>query len=110
MKRYLNLEKLNSHSYAAMREAIEFFMDPNSSLRVKETIRNENDLFETVLSIPMRNVDRFQTEQEAQIAFLNEVRLIDVDNLNNDPFDKWTNEMKKEFSSWLFKKIVDKQS
>ena len=56
-----------------------------------------------------RNCDRFATETDAQIAFLNEVWLISVSNLDRDPFDGWTNEMKSAYSKWLFAPAAEKE-
>ena len=53
------------------------------------------------LSAPPRNCDRFSDETEAMVAFLNEVWLISVNNLKQDPFDEWTPEMKARYAKWL---------
>ena len=53
------------------------------------------------LHSPVRNCDRFNDETEAQVAFLNEVWLISVTDLKDDPFDEWTPEMKARYAKWL---------
>lgn len=63
----------------------------------------------TALAAPPRNCDRFATETDAQIAFLREVWLIGVGNLDRDPFDGWTNEMKSAYSKWLFAPATEKE-
>ena len=47
------------------------------------------------------NCDRFNDETEAMVAFLNEVWLISVTDLKDDPFDEWTPEMKARYAKWL---------
>lgn len=67
------------------------------------------DLIDAALAAPPRNCDRFATETDAQIAFLNEVWLIGVSNLDRDPFDGWTNEMKSSYSKWLLAPATEKE-
>ena len=59
-----------------------------------------DDVYDATRS-PVRNCDRFSDETEAQVAFLNEVWLISVTNLKDDPFDEWTPEMKARYAKWL---------
>jgi hypothetical protein len=75
-------------------------------------LENESDLADDVwevLQMKPRNCDRFATETDAQIAFLNEVWLIGVSKLDRDPFDGWTNEMKSAYSKWLFAPATEKE-
>ena len=67
------------------------------------------DIAEAALATPARNCDRFATETDAQIAFLNEAWLIGISNLERDPFDGWTNEMKSAYSKWLFAPATKKE-
>ena len=60
------------------------------------------DRIEGILKAKLRNVERFSTEEEAQVAFLNEEQLISCDSTKDDPFDEWTDEMKCKYSKWLF--------
>jgi hypothetical protein len=64
---------------------------------------------DAALDAPPRNCDRFATETDAHIAFLREVWLIGVSNLDRDPFDGWTNEMKSAYSKWLFAPATEKE-
>ena len=59
-----------------------------------------DDVYDAIHS-PVRNCDRFSDETEAQVAFLNEVWLISVTDLKDDPFDEWTPEMKARYAKWL---------
>lgn len=59
-----------------------------------------DDVYDAIHS-PVRNCDRFSDETDAQVAFLNEVWLISVTNLKDDPFDEWTPEMKARYAKWL---------
>jgi len=64
------------------------------------------------LAKPVRNCDRFATETDAQIAFLDEERQIGVGNLGHYPLDRWenwTNEMKSAYSKWLFANATEKE-
>lgn len=67
------------------------------------------DIAKAALAEPVKNCDRFADETDAQIAFLREVWLIGVRNLDRDPFDGWTNEMKYAYSKWLFAPETDKE-
>lgn len=60
------------------------------------------DSIEKTLEAKLRNANRFSTEEEAQVAFLNEEQLISCDSTKDDPFDEWTDEMKRRYSKWLF--------
>ena len=64
-----------------------------------------NDIITEALAAPARNCDRFHIENDAMIAFLNEVWLISVDTLDNDPFDEWTPQMKERYARWLLEEI-----
>lgn len=58
----------------------------------------------TALAAPARNCDRFGSEIDAQIVFLNEVWLISVDEstmLERDRFENWTDEMRSAYAKWL---------
>lgn len=56
---------------------------------------------EAALSTPPRNCDRFGGNEEAQVAFLKEEWLIDVDDLSNDPYNEWSGLMKGGYGRWL---------
>ena len=56
---------------------------------------------DAALAPPARNCDRFTNETDAQIAFLNEVCLIGVTSLKDDPFDGWAKQMKERYVQWL---------
>jgi len=59
---------------------------------------------DAALASPARNCDRFQTELDAQLAFLNDVWLISVEKetmLERDKFENWTEQMKTCYGRWL---------
>lgn len=68
-----------------------------------------DDVWEALHKKPPRNCDRFGSEEEAQIAFLNEVWLISVEDLKYDPFEGWTEQMKGEYAKWLMKPVVEEK-
>lgn len=62
------------------------------------------------------NKDRFLTDLDAQIAFLNEAWLISVDKetmLERDKIENWTDHMKSAYYDWLFtptkKEVYDRR-
>ena len=61
------------------------------------------------LAVPARNCDRFTNETDAQIAFLNEVCLIGVTSLKDDPFDGWAKQMKERYVQWLLAPATAKE-
>ena len=72
------------------------------NLMFHEKFGERLDRIEGFLKAKLRNVERFSTEEEAQVAFLNEEQLISCDSTKDDPFDEWTDEMKRMYSKWLF--------
>ena len=95
-----------------LREALELFAHMNDdghydeALVVLEIVAKAR----AALSTPPRNCERFATEADAQIAFLREGwRLIGVRDLNLDPFDGWTDEMKSAYSKWLFSTAAEQK-
>lgn len=96
---------------AAMREALEMMSSLfangvicTSYANTQEEMEQIEELYrkaKAALSAPPRNCDRFSDETEAMVAFLNEVWLISVNNLKQDPFDEWTPEMKARYAKWL---------
>lgn len=56
------------------------------------------------------NCNRFESELDAQLAFLNEEWLISVDKdtmLERDKFENWTDEMRLRYGRWLFKPVAE---
>lgn len=65
------------------------------------------------LSRAPRNCDRFVDELDAQLAFLNEEWLIDVNRktmLVRDQFENWTCYMRSRYARWLMAPAVKKQN
>ena len=59
---------------------------------------------DAALAAPARNCDRFRTELDAQLAFLNDVWLISVEKetmQERDKFENWTEQMKTCYGRWL---------
>lgn len=69
-----------------------------------DSAKDQIEANNVALAAPARNCDRFHTENDTMIAFLNEVWLISVDTLDNDPFDEWTPQMKARYARWLLEK------
>ena len=62
------------------------------------------DAIRAALAARARNCDRFQTELDAQLAFLNDVWLISVEKepmQKPDKFENWTEQMKTCYGRWL---------
>lgn len=92
------------HGDATMREALEEarkFIATNKYGYFESRLLPKID---AALATPARNCDRFQTELDAQLAFLNDVWLISVEKetmLERDKFENWTEQMKTRYGRWL---------
>ena len=99
---------------AALREALTAFVGYLTQKRIDEvwakTTLPEPGLDRLVeqaraaLSAPARNCDRFATELDAQLAFLNDEWLISVEKetmQKTDKFENWTEQMKTCYGRWL---------
>ena len=123
MLAYKGEVKTSASNAAAMREALDaalvlleerqkLALCRNGFVQIKTKYCDLKDAIEkcrAALAKPLRNYDRFATEKDAQIAFLNEVWLIGVCNLDRDPFDGWTNEMKSAYSKWIFANATENE-
>ena len=98
---------------AAMREALSvmcyaatdvFRYFRGTPFAVLEELWKAFDNGKAALAAPPRTCDKFGGETEAMIAFLNEVWLISVKSLKDDPFDGWAPEMKARYAKWLMEK------
>ena len=99
----------------AMRKALEmlddsiYFDTDDQGLHIDMDGKDPSDVIAEALSKPPRNCDQYESESEAQIAFLNEVWLISVDAdtlLERDKFDNWTEEMKGAYAKWLMAPVT----
>lgn len=96
------------------RDALRFIKDTITELRelnpnIVDWVRKSIELIEkytdAALSSKQRNCDRFNSTLSAQLAFLNEVWLISVDEstmLERYKWGNWTDEMKARFVKWLY--------
>lgn len=78
----------------------------------KKVTGETNRMAQRALARPMRNCDRFGDELDAQLAFLNEERLISVDRetmLERDKFENWTCEMWGRYARWLMAPVANEQ-
>lgn len=86
-------ENVDSIGSAALAEEIDM-------MSLTQVCARMSGSFETAIS-KARNCDRFENEVDAMVEFLNEEWLISVSNLDYDPFDKWTEQMKESYARWL---------
>ena len=89
-----NIRQLND-------EWFDTFPTDDGQTSIHDTLECEVIDANKILDLPLRNCDRFGDEVDAQATFLNEVWLISVTNLKDDPFDEWTPEMKARYAKWL---------
>jgi len=87
--------------------------DPPDYTCLRDSILEIDRIVDAALSSPARNCDRFGDELDAQLAFLNEEWLIDVDRktmLVKDQFENWTCYMRSRYARWLMAPAVKKQN
>lgn len=109
---------MEASNAAAMHEALEFIkLASDDYEKYGNTKAGALDvIYEkacAALTAPARNCDRFGDELDAQLAFLNEVWLIDVDRktiLVRDKFENWTCYMRSCYATWLMAPAVKKQN
>lgn len=101
---------------AAMRKALEriteWFDEGGWSEEAEEEMDAMLESACAALSAPARNCDRFVDELDAQLAFLNEEWLIDVNRktmLVKDQFENWTCHMRSRYARWLMAPAAKKQ-
>ena len=101
---------MEANNNAKMREALEYASRVLAKWRQDAPFSAWNeygyaiDRCRAALAAPPRNCDRFSGETEAMVAFLNEVWLIAVKSLKDDPYDGWTPQMKAKYAQWLLAK------
>ena len=103
------------YNAAALLEALEGIADDCRVLDRKDMWEEEGECYydalrdirekvSAAIAAPARNCDRFQTELDAQHAFLNDVWLISVEKetmQKTDKFENWTEQMKTCYGRWL---------
>lgn len=97
---------------AKLRETMELFAHANDDgfYGSHQTLYNVVKKAKEALDTPVRNCDRFTSEDKAQVAFLNEVWLISVKDLSQDPFDGWTEQMKERYAKWLMEPAKESEA
>ena len=69
-----------------------------------DALRDIREKVSAAIAAPARNCDRFQTELDTQLAFLNDEWLISVEKntmMERDKFENWTEQMKTRYGRWL---------
>ena len=117
-KPYLDAKKILAESQgdpqfgntASMRKALEvlddaiYFDTDDHGIHIDMDGKDPSEVIGEALSKPPRNCDKYETEQDAQIAFLNDVWYISVTKdtmLERDKFENWTDEMRSAYARWL---------